>query len=277
MLGPSCEHLSSMRALVTFAIEAEFAPWRRRHGFIRNEIRIPGLPLDRPSFEVYEAIVGETNIDVLLTGIGWEDLFTNATKKVLRDLLRRKPDFCISTGLAGGLNEELRLGEIVAASHVVVRRRDERISSDKRLLKLAEDCGAKIVSTLITESHIVGEASAKWALSKFGDCVDMESYYILQSVTGTPAIVVRSISDEALHELPLDFNKILDRNGAVKKRQLIGELIHHPLGLPGLIRFGWQSWRATNSLADFLDEFFLSFPEYGRRVAAAAYGQVATR
>ena len=267
-----------MRILVTFAVDAEFAPWRRRHGFIRNEITIPGLPSNRPFYELYEGTVCDTNVDVLMTGIGWEDLFTNIAKKALSDLLKRKPDFCISTGLAGGLNEGLRFGEIVAASQVVLSRRDEKVFSNKRLLKLAEDCGAKVVRTLITENRIVSEASAKSALSKFGDCVDMESYYILHSVTGAqiPAIAVRAISDDASHEIPLDFNKILGRNGVMKKRQLIGELFRNPLRLPGLMRFGWQSLRAASSLADFLDEFFLSFPEYDGRVAVAAYGKVAT-
>ncbi len=267
-----------MRILVTFAVDAEFAPWRRRHAFIRDAISIPDPPMNRPFYERFEGNVYGNNVDVLLTGIGWEDLFTNIATKALRDLLKKKPDFCISTGLAGGLNEELRLGEIVAATRVILSRKDEKVFSHKRLLKLAEACGARVVSTMITETHIVGETSAKATLSTFGDCVEMESYYVLQSATGTqiPAIAVRAISDHRTHELPLDFNRILERNGAVKKRQLIGELVHHPLGLPGLIRFGWQSWRATHSLADFLDEFLLSLPEYGGRVAAAAYGGMAT-
>lgn len=268
-----------MRILVTFAVEAEFAPWRKRHGFKRNEIRIPQLPLNQPFYEVYEAGVAGTDVDVLLTGIGWEDLSGYIAKKALRELLKRKPHCCISTGLAGGLNAEYRPGQIVAASELVFRRGGSKILSNKRLLKVAENCGARIANTLITESHIVSEASSKSAMSKFGDFVDMESYHILQIVTGTqiPAIAVRGISDAADRDLPVDFSKILGRDGAVRKRQLFGEIARHPLRIPGLIRFGLQCKEASHSLADFLDDFIASLADNDGRVAASVYGEVATR
>ena len=268
-----------MRILVTFAVEAEFAPWRKRHGFKRHEIRIPHIPADQPFYEVHGASVAGADVDVLLTGIGWEDLFCNVAEKALRDLLKRKPSCCVSTGLAGGLNDELHPGEIVAASQVVLRRGGTRILSSKRLLKVAEDCGARIVNTLITESHIVSEASSKSTMSKFGDFVDMESYHVLQIVAGTqiPTIAVRGISDAADCDLPVDFNKILARDGTVRKRQLIEEIVRNPLKIPGLIRFGWQSNKASHSVADFLDDFIASLADYDERVAASAYGEVAAR
>jgi adenosylhomocysteine nucleosidase len=268
-----------MRILVTFAVEAEFAPWRKRHRFTRNEVRIPQLPSDRPFYEVYEGDVGGIDVDVLLTGIGWENLFVNIAHKALRDLLKRKPDCCISAGLAGGLSDELRLGDVVAASQLVLLEGGDRISSNKRLIKVAEGCGARIVNTLITESHIVSEASAKSAMSKFGDFVDMESYHILQTVSSTqiPAIAVRGISDAADDDLPLDFNNIIGRDGTLRKRQLFGELARNPQKIPRLIRFGWQSNKASHSVADFLDRFLRSLSDYDDRVATSAYGEVAAR
>jgi adenosylhomocysteine nucleosidase len=268
-----------MRILVTFAVEAEFAPWRRRHDFTRREINIPQLPLDRPFYEVYEASLRGIDVDVLLTGIGWENLFINVAHKALRDLLKRKPDCCVSTGLAGGLSRELHPGEVVAASQLVLRAGEGRILSNKRLLKVAESCGARIANTLVTETHVVSEASAKSAMSKFGDFVDMESYYILQIVSGTqiPSIAVRGISDASNYDLPVDFNKIIGRDGTVRKRQLIGELARNPGKIPRLIRFGWQSKRASHSVADFLDRFVSSLHDYDGRVAAFVYGEVAAR
>ncbi|HEY6265856.1 MAG TPA: hypothetical protein VIW93_13725 [Candidatus Acidoferrum sp.] len=267
-----------MRILVTFAVDAEFAPWRKRHSFTRNEIRIPQLSFN-PPFDVYEARLAEADVDVLLTGIGWSDLFSGVAHKALRELLKRKPDCCVSTGLAGGLNDEFHLGEIVAASQLVLPQGESRIQSNKRLLKVAESCGARIANTLITESHIISETSSKSAMSKFGDFVDMESYHILQIVSGTqiPAIAVRGISDAADRDLPVDFSKILGRDGTIRKRHLIGEIVRNPLRIPSLIRFGWLNKKATHSLADFLDKFIASLADSDGRVAAAAYGEVATR
>jgi len=268
-----------MRILVTFALDAEFAPWRKRHAFVRDKIEIPGLPIDRRFYEVFETDIGGIDVDVLLTGIGWENLFVNTAHKALRDLLKRKPACCISTGLAGGLNKEIQPGEVVAASQLILRQGGDRLLSNKNLIKVAEECGAKVANTLITENHIVGESSAKSAMSQFGDFVDMESYHILHVVTGTqiPAIAVRAISDAAGDDLPLDFNKIIERDGTIRSRRLIGELIRNPQKATSLIRFGWQSNRASRALADFLDLFVRSFADDDRRVASAAYGVVAAR
>jgi adenosylhomocysteine nucleosidase len=272
-------NFESMRILVTFAVEAEFAPWRKRHDFTRLEVRIPLLNTSQPFYEVYEASLAETDVDVFLTGIGWEDLFLNVAHKALRDLLKRKPDCCVSTGLAGGLNSEFHPGDVVAASQLILREGGGRILSSKRLLKVAESCGAKIANTLITERHIVSEASSKSAMSKFGDVVDMESYHVLQVVSGTqiPAIAVRGISDAADRDLPLDFNKVLSRDGTVRKRRLIEEIVRNPLRIPSIVRFGLQSIQASHAVADFLDKFIASLPDCDGRVAASAYGEVAAR
>jgi hypothetical protein len=75
----------------------------------------------------------------------------------------------------------------------------------------------------------------------------------------------------------VDFNKILTRDGRVRKRQLIREIARHPLKIPGLIRFGLESEKAANALADFLDHFIASLADFDGRVAASAYGEVAAR
>ena len=271
--------LIEMHILVTFAVEAEFAPWRIRHGFKRREIRIPLLPLDRPFYDVFNARVAGTDVEVLMTGIGWKHLFCDVAQKALRDLLKRKPDCCVSTGFAGGLNPGLHPGEIVAASQLVLRQGGSRILSNKRLIKIAECCGARIADTLITEGHILCEASSKSAMSKFGDFVDMESYHILQVVSATqiPAIAVRAISDAADCDIPIDFNKVLGHDGTLRKGQLLREIARHPLRIPGLIRFGWQSNKAAHSMADFLDDFIASLGDCHGRVAASTYGEMAAR
>src|SRR2546425_713161 len=58
----------SMRVLVTFAVDAEFAPWRKRHSFKRQELSVPhSYRFDA----VYTAEVNQVAVDVYLTGMGW--------------------------------------------------------------------------------------------------------------------------------------------------------------------------------------------------------------
>src|SRR5271165_5873177 len=95
----------TMRILVTFAVDAEFAPWRKLRTFQR--IDYEDLRLWRTSMEGNE-------ITVLLTGMG------NQSAARAMDLMMRMADedkhfdVCISSGLAGALHESLVPGDIIA-------------------------------------------------------------------------------------------------------------------------------------------------------------------
>src|SRR5207302_9643086 len=94
-----------MRILVTFAVEAEFAPWRASRKFDRQ--KAPGLQLRK-------SVIGDSETFVVLTGIG--DISANVV-----DLMMRIADcdryfaVCASRGLAGALRSNYRLSDIVAA------------------------------------------------------------------------------------------------------------------------------------------------------------------
>ncbi len=251
-----------MRVLVTFAVEAEFAPWRKRHAFERVSA------VDSPVVEhapVFKGRLGGIQVDVLLTGIGWEVPNYNVARKGLRELLAQKPDVCVSTGFAGGLNPSLRVGDIVVAKELTLRQESPRVRSSRAILEAAVRSGAKLAEILITENHIITKASAKNALSRFGDMVDMESYHILEMISGTkiPAVTVRAISDASEEDLPLDFSKVLTRNGEVKKIELFLSVARQPNQIPKLLRFGIKSRRSAISLADFLDRFISVLADIG--------------
>src|SRR5438477_6122143 len=108
-----------MRILVTFAVEAEFAPWRKRHDFQPNEIRISGFAKAARSFQ---ADVSGVTLDVLLTGIGWNSRSRNLSAEALQTILSNDPKVCISTGLAGGLAPGLCIGDIVAAEEIALHQ-----------------------------------------------------------------------------------------------------------------------------------------------------------
>ena len=244
-----------MRVLVTFAVEAEFAPWRRRHAF--QPISMP-TPIGLEGYSFYRGAAFDNDVDVLLTGIGWDSNQTsNRPRFVLRELLKREPDVCISSGLAGGLKADMRCGDIVAASELLLRTGGGTFHSSANLLAIAKDAGARIEKKQITETHIVSESSAKKALANFGDFVDMEGYHILQIVSGTriPAISTRAISDTLEQNLPSGLEEFVDRQGHLQTLPLLKAIATHPGRIPSLISFGAQSKDAAVRLADFLDRF----------------------
>jgi nucleoside phosphorylase len=244
-----------MKILVTFAVEAEFAPWRRRHSF--NPVEMP-TPLGVKSCNSYRGVVFGNNVDVLLTGIGWEATQTASSPRyVLRELLKLQPDACVSSGLAGGLASDLQAGEVVAARAISLRADKSVVHCNSNLVRLAEEAGARVKRMQVTEPHIVSEASAKASLSTFADFVDMEGFYILQIVNGTtiPAISVRAISDTHEDNLPPGIENLVDREGHLQTLPLLKLVLRRPSQIPSLVDFGSKSNRATVGLADFLDRF----------------------
>lgn len=219
----------------------------------------------------YRGTVFENNVEVLLTGIGWDaSKPENEPRFVLRELLKNKPDICISSGLAGGLRSDLRCSDIVAAKEVFFRVSGDPVLSNSNLLAVAKKVGARVDLRQITETRIVSEASAKTALSNFGDFVDMEGYHILQIVSSArvPAISLRAISDTASEDLPPDLDRVVDRAGHVQAIPLLKFLVRRPGHIGSLLTFGARSRDAAGSLADFLDRFLQS-ADYDRSEAQA--------
>jgi len=244
-----------MKILVTFAVEAEFAPWRRRHSF--EPVEMP-TPVGLKGRNLYRGAVFGNNVDVFLTGIGWDAGKTaNPPRYILRELLKLEPDVCVSSGLAGGLASDLRAGEVVAARALSLRTGGDVIHCNANLLRLAEEAGARVKRMQVTEPHIVSEASAKASLATFADFVDMEGYYILQIVSGTnvPAISIRAISDTHEDNLPSGIEKLVDREGHVQTLPLLKLVLRRPSQIPSLVDFGSKSKGAAVGLADFLDRF----------------------
>lgn len=238
-----------MRLLVTFAVDAEFAPWKSRHPFVPYEFDDAGV---RREFDVFRANFGGNEVTVLLTGMGAE-----SARKAISTAPFEGQDVLVSTGLAGALDENLKLGEIVAARTCRTATQETKLESDSRLLDLAVTAGACTVEVFLTVEAIVATGVEKEALSFSGSVVEMETKHILEEAAkrDVPAVAVRAISDAADEDLPVDFERIADSRGHVKVGGLLKELAMHPYRLIPLVRFGRQSRASSVGLADFLDKY----------------------
>jgi adenosylhomocysteine nucleosidase len=239
-----------MFVLVTFAVDAEFAPWRELRRFRKvklNEKHWSG------GTDVHETQVGDCCVWVALTGMGIKSFdFKSATCLRSAGL-----DAIISSGLCGGLNTRYRVGQIVAPKRVGTMHDSTGLSTAHALTDLAERQGATVIETLLTSDHIIDSQAEKARLSQFADAVDMESFHIVQefSLEAAPVIVIRAISDAANETLPLDFSKVLTNTGQVKVAPLLKELVLQPTKIPHLTRFAKQSRQAAKNLANFLEVF----------------------
>jgi len=252
-----------MRILVTFALDAEFAPWRRLRRFRRVALAAPSL---------YEARVGAVDVRVALTGVG-----AAHARRVVQQALAEGADLCISTGLAGGLRMGQRTGEVLAARAVLAPSGVVFVKSDSPLLGAAIRCGAREVPMFRSADSVVLTAVEKARLAVSADAVEMESFAVLSEAQGlrVPAVAIRVIGDTAEQNLPLDFNRVLGREGRVSTSRLFVELARNPLRVPAVARLGRQSQRAAARLAVFLDryvEMLASGQGKGESVMEAAAG-----
>ena len=233
-----------MKVLVTFAVEAEFAPWRRLRQFSQSD---PG------NVRAYSAQMKDAELVVLLTGVGGRRAWAEATKLIWDGNV----DVCISSGLAGALREEHRPGEVLAAKGVYATSRKKVIPSDPALLELARACGAKIVDAFYGVDHVLVRSSEKCDLGAKADAVEMESGDVmLEAVAfGAKVIAIRAISDAVEEDLPLDFNRVTSESGELSIAKVLAQAAAHPGSIPKLIRFGWQSRSAAERLASVLDAY----------------------
>jgi adenosylhomocysteine nucleosidase len=238
-----------MRILVTFAVKAEFSQWCSRHLFVPYEFENWER---RRDFDLFRANFGLHEVTVLLTGIGGE-----SAAKAMLTLPVELHDVCISTGLAGALDSNLKLGDVVVAITSKSLDQKLRVESDAVLVDFALACGARAVNVSLTSEKVVATAREKQHLSPRGSVVEMETSYVLTAAEKhrVPVIAVRAISDAAEEDLPVDFGRIIDSRGHLKYGELFKEVGLHPYRLAPLIKFAGQSRAAAGALADFLDRF----------------------
>jgi adenosylhomocysteine nucleosidase len=238
-----------MRILVTFAVRAEFLQWRSRHPFVPYEFENWEK---RRDFELFKANFGSNEVTVLLTGIGGDN-----ADKAMQTVPMGMYDVCISAGLAGALEADLRPGDVVVARTSETLDQGLRVESDAALVDFAVACGARAVNVSLTSRKIVAAADEKQALSASGSVVEMETSHVLTVAEKhhVPVVAVRAISDAAEEDLPVDFGRIIDSRGHLKFGGLFKEVGLHPYRLAPLMKFAGRSRAATGSLADFLDRF----------------------
>lgn len=244
-----------MRILVTFAVEAEFAPWRR----LRNleEIRDADITL-------FKAQVGRAQVDLVITGMG-ADNATSITNAVLA--MKTPYQFCVSAGFAGALGDKYSIGDILVAEAVQKLGTSKTLPCSRNLVYAARADGANQVNLFLTSDHVVRTVEEKLQLAPFAGAVEMESFAIASVAHAhrLPVVAIRVISDTTERDMPVRIDTMVDEKGRVSIAGVVRQVVHHPLHLPALIRLGRESRTAAEALANFLEAFIkkLSFSSHG--------------
>ncbi len=207
------------------------------------------------------------HISILLTGIGRQN-----AEKSLREFLaggasapasRLKdtstgqawlartlapPDLVLTCGFAGGLNPDLKLGEVVFELAGPA-------ANDQKLIANLKAAGAKPAKLFCADRIATSIAEKKKLRDETGaDAVEMESAAIhaVCRERGIPCATVRVISDTASENLPLDFNALSRPDKNLDFGKLAWAIAKSPGKIGALMELQKKTQFAAEQLANVL-------------------------
>jgi adenosylhomocysteine nucleosidase len=200
--------------LVCFAMKEEAAPFRK-------------------------IAAGRDDLAILVTGIGRK----NTEKSVQEFLRERQPQRIFTCGYAGGLDPGLKTGDVVF------------FTDDDNLSQALRAAGAKPVK-FYCASRIATTTQEKAELRRTSgaDAVEMESEAIhaIGRNHKIPCATVRTISDTAGEDLPLDFNQLAKPDMNLDFGKLFLAIAKAPSKIPALMQLQKKTRFAGERLAEVL-------------------------
>jgi adenosylhomocysteine nucleosidase len=198
------------------------------------------------------------NLDCLLveTGIGaWR---AEAAAQALVEAVR--PDLILSFGIAGAVEDDLRIGDVVAGSRVCFLK-DGMLGTPIALASLppeAQQAAAHVLqarSASLVSGTIVttpGSQTISRRPPEFTHPVlEMETGAVARvaSARHIPLLALRAISDTPAEPIPFPIEEIYDEEYRLRTGRMIGDILRRPGLLPRLLRVERNARRAEENAA----------------------------
>jgi adenosylhomocysteine nucleosidase len=231
-----------MNLLVCFALKEEAAPSRKMAA---------------------GTVAAAQAASILITGIGRR----NAETSLREFLATHSPELVLTCGFAGGLNPDLKPGDVVFE---LTDRRGEfhepqtenesgarvtRPSESSPLREKLAAAGAKPAKFFCADRIATTVAEKKKLRAETGaDAVEMESAAIhaICRERGIPCATVRVISDTANEDLPLDFNQLSKPEMSLDYGKLAWAIARSPGKIGALLKLQKRTRFAAEQLAVIL-------------------------
>ena len=208
------------------------APWEY-DGFVKREER----PAREARWLATSRIGGQAAV-LAANGAGGPAA-SGATRRLLA---RGGFDAVLSTGFAGALDPSLRIGDIFVAESVLGEGREY-----KARLPAACPGGARRGMLLSVDEVVVTSRAKRELCSTGAQAVDMEAAAVASEAArhGVAFYCVRSISDDAGRDLPVDFNRTARPDGTFSARLVAREARLDIRRWAGLARL-WRDARVAS-------------------------------
>jgi adenosylhomocysteine nucleosidase len=163
-----------------------------------------------------------------------------------RELIAAGVPLLISFGIAGGLDPDLRPGDLVVADRVITAAGEHPALAD-----CAAALGAR-VGAVYGDTALMPDPGYKRALrqSTGALAVDMESGAVamVAAEAGITCLVIRAVADIAAHGLPPAALISLDLAGRPRLAAVLGSVLTQPRQIPRLIGVARETGAAMRSL-----------------------------
>ncbi|MBM82955.1 MAG: 5'-methylthioadenosine nucleosidase [Planctomycetaceae bacterium] len=180
--------------------------------------------------------------------------FARARKATEQLIQTHTPNWILSCGLSGALQQEMKCGDIVVGDSLVDSHGQE-IRLDINLPADSEN--GLYVGRLLTSDEMVRTVDEKRSLAESTQAiaVDMESLAVAQIAKErqTGFMAIRAISDDMKTDLPAEILSIIGSTGNVRIGAAIGSVWKRPGSVKDLWYLRENANRATAQLANFLD------------------------
>ena len=195
---------------------------------------------------------GKPGVSILIVGIGRQ----NAEKSVRKFLAANSPELVLTCGFAGGLNPELKLGDVIfeignRQSAIGIQSEPPHVGCHEKLI-----AGGAKPATFHCAERIATTAAEKLALRRQtgADAVEMESAAIhdVCRERGLACVTVRVISDAANEDLPLDFNALAKPDQSLDFGKLAWTVAKSPGKIGALLALQRKTRLAAKQLAAVL-------------------------
>jgi adenosylhomocysteine nucleosidase len=215
---------------ITFALATESSDLRRQLRETREDGHFVFGKID------------DRSVTILHTGVGAK----NCSERVEALLHKTRPRLVISSGFAGAVTDDLRVGDLMLAENFSDREvlaRVERILSERKPGKARLFTSASIVDSVEQRDEIARASGAA--------AVDMEtgSIFAVCNAHGVPLLSVRAISDTPNQPFPAPPDVLFDmERQRTNYARLFGYLLRHPSSISRLLGFGREINRTRAKL-----------------------------
>jgi len=205
----------------------------------------------RNPFRIFFAEHPLQEIILVETGMGSH----NAEAAFEYVLAKYSPDFIVSMGFGGALYNGAAVGDLIYASKVLLI--DEKLEDAIELpdaARIFSRLSGKInmhEGSILTLQKFMKKSEIKQIMPQMSFPVcDMETFPLarLSMRKGLPFFAIRSITDRADEEIPLELFDVSDESGRCRSSRALRLLLSRPKLIPEVVKLGRNSRIASNSL-----------------------------